>query len=334
MKKRPHRRVSLPRRVQLLFKIARRRHGVRFGQLFLTRECNLSCPYCATTRVGTPDMGLDGWRAAIDRLHSWDVRLFILSGGEATMREDLEDIVAHIAGSGGVMWLNTNCTLLDRVRVRRLAAAGLQFLETSFDSVGEFGHTDPHALDMVEYARSCGVVPIVDCIISKQNLHEIKDIAEHLASRGIYLTLDVHQHVGGCFSSDDRSMRPTDREALRDLIDWLKRKKRERGHVILALGRYLDDIFTAYMDQTWHCDPERDLWITVNNDGRLMPCQEYLSDLSILRTERLDTPAWREFKRRTVGHCPGCYYDIYYLTSTVRRPRDEMNEALSWLRMQ
>jgi GTP 3',8-cyclase len=120
-------------------------HGRSFPylRLSLTEACNYRCSYCLP----------DGWRAdgrqrflgvdeirrlvsAVAGLGMWKIRL---TGGEPSLRKDLSEIIATVAGTPGVrkVALTTNGCLLPR-HLARWRAAGLTALNVSLDSL------DPH----------------------------------------------------------------------------------------------------------------------------------------------------------------------------------------------
>jgi MoaA/NifB/PqqE/SkfB family radical SAM enzyme len=73
-------------------------------------------------------------RTGLERVAAHGCGLVNFSGGEPTLRHDLEAIVAHASGLG--MWTSivTNGSVMTRDRLRRLKAAGLDSLLVSVDS--------------------------------------------------------------------------------------------------------------------------------------------------------------------------------------------------------
>ena len=110
----------------------------------LTERCNLRCTYCmpAEGLQLTPREALLQPEELL-RL----VRLFALggvskvrlTGGEPTVRRDLEDVVAAVRGVAGVehVAMTTNGLVLRRDRLRALRRAGLDALNISLDTLRE-----------------------------------------------------------------------------------------------------------------------------------------------------------------------------------------------------
>ena len=61
--------------------------------------------------------------------------MFILSGGEPLLREDLEEIAQHSARRGATVVVGTNGTRLTGERIRSLKDAGVQGVAVSIDSL-------------------------------------------------------------------------------------------------------------------------------------------------------------------------------------------------------
>jgi MoaA/NifB/PqqE/SkfB family radical SAM enzyme len=97
----------------------------------LTQRCNLACAHCY--------ISAGSWHAADGELSTAECHriadeifelnaspMFILSGGEPLLRDDLEDIAQHAARRGATVVVGTNGTRLTRERIRSLMAAGVK----------------------------------------------------------------------------------------------------------------------------------------------------------------------------------------------------------------
>ncbi|HKO59461.1 MAG TPA: radical SAM protein [Thermoanaerobaculia bacterium] len=79
--------------------------------LKVTQRCNLDCEYCPWhTSAGNfaGELSTSHWRRVIAQLASEGVRVFVLEGGEPTLRHDLPDLLNAVAGSGSISILATN----------------------------------------------------------------------------------------------------------------------------------------------------------------------------------------------------------------------------------
>lgn len=99
----------------------------------VTQRCNLSCWHCSNWhRPKTEDLPLDVLQDTIRRLQDMGNCLIGITGGEPTLRDDLEEIVKSI-GSRSSSLLFTNGERLDLDRAKELKKAGLFSVSISLD---------------------------------------------------------------------------------------------------------------------------------------------------------------------------------------------------------
>ena len=104
----------------------------------LTHRCPLQCPYCSNPlelekRQHRADDRPSGRKSA--QAAELGVLQLHLSGGEPTVRRDLEEIVAQAAEVGLYTNLITAAVLLTRERLEKLAACGLDHVQISIQDV-------------------------------------------------------------------------------------------------------------------------------------------------------------------------------------------------------
>lgn len=79
----------------------------------LTLRCNLDCPYCPWHTAATNfegELSTQEWIRIIDQLYEFGVRVFVLEGGEPTLRRDLHVIIDHVHRRRAYTILATNGT--------------------------------------------------------------------------------------------------------------------------------------------------------------------------------------------------------------------------------
>lgn len=117
--------------------------GRRFTYLRLsvTDACNFRCAYClpggwCPAPEEESPLAIDEIRRLVAGFATLGVRKVRLTGGEPTLRKDLEEIVRAVAGVAGVerVGLTTNGYDLAK-RAAALRDAGLQFVNVSVDSL-------------------------------------------------------------------------------------------------------------------------------------------------------------------------------------------------------
>ncbi len=98
---------------------------MRVQKLIANLRCNQNCAFC-NSRSQLDDarfVAPDAVRARIDRMRG--ASEIVVTGGEPTLRRDLEALVAHARTVAGRVAIETNATLVDEARALSLAAAGL-----------------------------------------------------------------------------------------------------------------------------------------------------------------------------------------------------------------
>jgi len=108
-----------------------------------TNRCNLRCRHCyqsSTAEAGEGELTLAEKLGVIDELGRGYVAMVAFAGGEPTLSEDLEPVLARCQRWGMHTTLATHGGGLTEERCRRLAEAGLRYVEVSLDSVDAEKH--------------------------------------------------------------------------------------------------------------------------------------------------------------------------------------------------
>lgn len=106
----------------------------------LTRRCNLRCAHCYISagprETATGELGTDEClRIAGEILEVNPAPMFILSGGEPLMRDDLTTIADFAASRGATVVVGTNGTLLTDAKIEELKSAGVMGVAVSIESL-------------------------------------------------------------------------------------------------------------------------------------------------------------------------------------------------------
>jgi len=149
--------------------------------LKLTKRCNLDCYYCPWHTVPTDFAGEQEtavWTSHIDRLVDRGVRIFVLEGGEPTLRPDLPELISHAHSRGANTILATNGTgSMWRFRPTAFTVS-IDGPERSHDLVRGRG-TYRHILDNLAQRKGQPVVSIT--VISRDNKNLLEEMAEEIA---------------------------------------------------------------------------------------------------------------------------------------------------------
>jgi MoaA/NifB/PqqE/SkfB family radical SAM enzyme len=326
--------ISISQKLRIALCTASGKPGTpRFASLFVTRCCNLACPYCRSISQPFVDVDLFTWKKIIKKLHGFGCRLFTLTGGEPLCREDILEIVRFITHDcSSVCWMISNFGLMTPGTISQLATSGLQFLTCSLDSLeGQGVKSSAKVLNLLQDAKRQGMICSTLSVITKRNIDEIPAILGAVTSRGIIFDLALYQNVGGLFSPSSDSLKITDLSAL-ERLRTLLRKEKLRSGLVAPSWSYLNADLRLYRDLNWKCSFDRDRFLVVNNNGRLMACQEHDTNVDLLSLESLSDPRWRVARKEAVEQCRGCFYGCYYQKENIG-PGDALLDAWTMLRV-
>ncbi|MEM7262682.1 MAG: radical SAM protein, partial [Planctomycetota bacterium] len=164
--------------------------------------CNLRCTYCMPLQ-GARFLPKDDLLTAeefgqvVDAAVSIGFRKFRLTGGEPTLRRDLEDIIRRIKSveGAGELSMTTNGILLPDLAAD-LAAAGLDRINLHLDTLDEQRlhqimrrHDLAKAWDGIRAAEDAGLAPIKmnTVVVAGENEHDVVELAK--------LTLEHDWHI-------------------------------------------------------------------------------------------------------------------------------------------
>src|SRR5882762_3289999 len=99
------------------------------------RQCNLACTYCNEFDDFSKPVPLEEMKKRLDILADMGTSILTISGGEPLMHPDLDEVIRHMRRRGMIAGLITNGFYLNRERIERLNAAGLEHLQISIDNV-------------------------------------------------------------------------------------------------------------------------------------------------------------------------------------------------------
>jgi MoaA/NifB/PqqE/SkfB family radical SAM enzyme len=98
------------------------------------RRCNLDCGYCNEYDDVSKPVPLDEMKRRLDILAGMGTSIITISGGEPLMHPELDDVIRHIRKLGMIAGMITNGFFLNKERIERLNAAGLEHLQISIDN--------------------------------------------------------------------------------------------------------------------------------------------------------------------------------------------------------
>lgn len=279
-----------------------------------TLACNLACAHC-----GNPVEGKEGdgpWRHGQELRTDEVKRIFReiaedfppgiaigITGGEATLRADLCEIIRYLRELGFPVSLTTNGMLTgkDLTLVDRLVAAGVQLFTISVDGMRD-GHDRqrgiPGSFDLavrtIQHIREHHpkVEVTVNTIATPLNWHEVPAVHELMSQ------LKVPLWNLGPVSPVGRARDPLthlSNEQLRDLLEWIREKNQPA--VVEATGVRVAWVCDGWVGSQFEGRVRESLFFcgagtriaSVLYDGKAATCLEVSRDIGVqgdLRTER------------------------------------------------
>jgi AdoMet-dependent heme synthase len=297
----------------------------------LTQRCNLACAHCY--------ISAGAWHGAAGELSAQECRritdeiielapapLFILSGGEPLLRDDLEEIAAYAVSRGATVVVGTNGTRLTAERIRSLRDAGVTGVAISIDSLDpryhdRFRHGDGALADTlaaVDQLRANRLDFIVQTSLTRGNRGELADIAAWADNRGA-VAFNVYFLVSTGRAADMPGLPPVDNEAvLRELAEL---ERTYRGRMLVRskcqpqLMRHVHagDAASPLLNYATRC-PCGVQYCRITPEGRVTPCPYLPAVAGDLRTQPFaeiwrDSPVFHELRGGALGgKCGRCEY--------------------------
>lgn len=245
----------------------------------LTHRCPLQCAYCSNPlelMKANREMATEDWLSLFDQAAELGVLQIHLSGGEPTLRPDLEAFVHQLSDRGVYTNLITAGVGLREGRICDLAEAGLDHVQISFqgavavttERIGNYRDAHIKKIDTARQVRAVGLPLTINAPIHRHNIDEIPAFIE------LALELDAErleianvQYAGWALLNRNALM--PDRAAVDRQVDVV-REAQERLHGILAIDFVTPDYFAIYPKPCmggW----ARDAFM-VAPDGTVLPC--------------------------------------------------------------
>lgn len=156
--------------------------------LMVTDKCQLRCTMCGACDYSPGDhnmLSLEEWKSVVDSAARLRTGIVSITGGEALLRRDLFDLIAHIRSYGMAVHLNTNGLLLNEKNVARLHELGVETVSISLESTDPATHDAIRGEGMFERTakglralrRGAPEIRIgLNCVANKHNLETLAEM--------------------------------------------------------------------------------------------------------------------------------------------------------------
>jgi pyrroloquinoline quinone biosynthesis protein E len=254
----------------------------------LSHRCPLRCGYCSNTLVLDPasaELDTATWRRVLVEAADLGVLQVHFSGGEPTVRADLEELVECATGAGLYTNLITAGVLLDRRRIEVLHEAGLAHFQLSIQdssapSADKFAGYPGHEkkLEVARWVGETGLALTINAVVHRGNVDNLEDIVELAVELGAQRLEVAHVQYYGWARLNVAALLPTLEQLTRATATVEAARERLRGK--LRIDYVVPDFHAQYPKACMDGWGRRFLGVTPT--GKVLPCQaaETIPELS------------------------------------------------------
>ncbi len=297
----------------------------------LTRRCNLECAHCYIS-AGPSESSQDELSTAeCERIIGEILAvnpspMFILSGGEPLLRDDLHTLAAHATRRGATVVVGTNGTLLTDPRIVQLQDAGVTGVAVSVDSLDDRHHDNFRhgagariaTVDALERLRARRLDFIIQTTAHRGNRHEIGALADWAADQGA-VSFNVYFLVATGRGARLTDLTPDEYESL--LAELVDHQRRHRGRMLVRAKcaphfmRHVHqrDPSSPILNYATRC-PCGVQYCRITPDGKLTPCPYLPASAGDLRQQSFGdiwhgSALLHDLRTRALGgKCGRCEY--------------------------
>ncbi len=246
----------------------------------LTYKCPLQCPYCSNPLEFAggrfkPELTTDEWCRVFREAKALGVLQLGLSGGEPTLRTDLDVLVSCAHELGLYSTLVTSAYRLTKDRLAALKRAGLDHVQISIQAVDEA--LSDHVAGTASYrekiaayhwTKELGFPLTVNVVLHRKNLHQVGELIRLAESLGAdRVELANTQYYGWAYHNRAALM-PT-KAQLGQAWQMVQRERERLGNrleIVWVLPDYHEEFPKPCMGG-WARS-----YITVTPAGEVWPC--------------------------------------------------------------
>jgi len=237
----------------------------------MTKQCNLKCIHCyatATKHKAEDEFTTDQAKAFMDDVAAYGSPVFLFSGGEPFIRDDLIELIEYADAIGLRPVISTNGTLITEEKAIAAKKAGIKYIGVSLDGLQEVndrfrgvtGAFDA-AIRGMRNSLKADVKTGLRFTITKHNRDDLPGVLLKLQEIGVNRCCVYHlDYTGRAVEIMEHDLNPVEtRTAISTYFD-LTKQHHTRGFPIetLLVGNYADAGF-LYLTLEKE-DPERAEW--------------------------------------------------------------------------
>ncbi|HET7564246.1 MAG TPA: radical SAM protein [Gemmatimonadaceae bacterium] len=289
----------------------------------VTMRCNAHCSFCDYWKTPA-EAKQHELKSFADAARYFNPLMITFTGGEPTLRRDLEDLIAAVNGAVRLKYLSliTHGGMLSPERARSLWKAGLNQFSISLDFLDE-RHDQARGIPgltqkifrTIPKMREMGIDNIrFNTVIKDVNLDHLMDIVRRAEEMGVGVAFSTYTDFKN--GNTDYYVKQEQLRKLDEVIAELLAFKRAHRGVIVSSDHYLRQVpkyFRGEMKEPCFAGVRT---IHINPTGHVRRCPDFPNDFH-----------WTEFKAYKPIDCNACFYACRGESQaplTISRIRDVM----------
>lgn len=208
----------------------------------LTYRCPLQCPYCSNPleMERGNELSAEEWCQVFRQAAELGVLQLHLSGGEPTLRLDLEEILEGAVAAGLYTNLITSGVTLTRERLERLAKIGLDHVQLSIQDVdpdnaqricGYKGGSEKKRA-FADWVRELGLPLTLNAVIHRQNIENLPAMIDYAIEIGAGRIEVAHTQYYSWALKNRAALIPTREQFLKSVEITNAAKERLKGVLV------------------------------------------------------------------------------------------------------
>lgn len=245
----------------------------------LTHRCPLQCPYCSNPtdldRVAS-ELTTAEWQSVMRQAGELGILQVHLSGGEPTVRKDLEEILEAAVKAGLYTNLISAGVTINRERLMKLAEIGLDHVQLSIqdvdsdnaDRISAYKGGLAKKIEVSQWTKEAGMALTINAPIHRQNIHNVPRMIEFAIECGAGRIEIAHVQYYAWALLNRGSLMPT-RESFMTAAKQVEHA-REKYKGIIVIDMVVPDYYAKFPKPCMGGWAKQILNITPQ--GRVLPC--------------------------------------------------------------